>query len=245
MKDLLTEYITLHQEATHEQVRREKVSNHLVRQVAQNKSTPPKLLRKLAISSDRVTRQYVTANPNTPLEVLLLLGGQFPQQLLDNSRFLASWLEHSSLINKIPINTLIALLKLEKLPMYVIKQASHSLNADVQLAVAMNPQTPREVLEKLVRSEDAKVVEAAQMHVNWAGEICLNRKQTAEFLLLYPQIPNEILVEYSSSVSWLERYAIAIHPNTPLDTLHRLAGDGNRVVRAVAKTNLQSRHQQL
>ena len=39
----------------------------------------------------------------------------------------------------------------------------------------------------------------------------------------------------TSSILWIERYIIAIHPQTSLDTLQHLAKDTNRYVRAAAK----------
>jgi hypothetical protein len=61
-------------------------------------------------------------------------------------------------------------------------------------------------------------------------------------ILLHPQISGKALTENSRSLAWLERYAIAQHPNTPLHTLHTLAVDANCIVRAAAKARLQTRH---
>ncbi len=57
-------------------------------------------------------------------------------------------------------------------------------------------------------------------------------------ILFHPQVPSNLLVENSRSLIWLERFAIAQNPNTPLETLQILARDGNRIVRAAAKANL-------
>jgi len=242
-----------------------KVSSKLARLVAKNPSTPPELLRKLANSSHVTTRKNVTANPSTPIEVLLKLGAEFPEQLLDNPIFYRVLLENPNLVNEMPISTLISLLKLEKVPVFLLEQAALNRVWEVQsavamnpqtpgeileklvenqkaqevlLAVAMNPQTPREILEKLVWSKYAQVVEAARLHVNWAGEMTLSWNDQVSFLLLHPKISARLLAENSRSIAWLERYAIAQHPNTPLETLHTLAVDGNRIVRAVAKASL-------
>lgn len=58
-------------------------------------------------------------------------------------------------------------------------------------------------------------------------------------IALYPQTPISALEALSNSLSWLERYAIAQNPNTPLTIRQKLAKDGNRVVRAAAKASLQ------
>ena len=60
-------------------------------------------------------------------------------------------------------------------------------------------------------------------------------------VLLHPKTPTSVLKEKSHSTVWLERYAVAQNPSTPIDTLNTLANDGNRVVRAAAKANLKER----
>jgi hypothetical protein len=249
-----------------------RVSSKLAHLVAKNPSTPPELLQKLAHSCHGTIRKHVTANSNTPIDVVLELGDEFPEQLLDNPIVSLLLLEYPSLVNKLPIATLMSLLKLEKVPVFLLEQAVRNPRWEVKsavamhprtpvkvleklvekqntqvlevlLAVAMNPQTPRGVLETLVESQSAQVVEAARLHVNWAGEMALSWDNQVSFLLLHPKISNRVLEANNRSVVWLERYAIAQHPTTPLDTLKILATDGNRIVRAVAKASLQSRHQ--
>jgi len=55
----------------------------------------------------------------------------------------------------------------------------------------------------------------------------------------HPQMPAKVLAENGRSLLWLERCAIAQNPNTPIETLQLLAADGNRIVRAAAKENLE------
>jgi hypothetical protein len=57
----------------------------------------------------------------------------------------------------------------------------------------------------------------------------------------HPQMPAKVLAEHGRSLLWLERCAIAQNPNTPIETLQLLAADGNRIVRAAAKDNLERR----
>ena len=56
-------------------------------------------------------------------------------------------------------------------------------NLEIQLAVANNPATPRELLEHLVASDNPEVTTAAQNHVNWAGELTEDCHEVAEKLL--------------------------------------------------------------
>ena len=56
--------------------------------------------------------------------------------------------------------------------------------------------------------------------------------------LLHPFTPDKILQQGAKSVSWLERYAVAENPATPIELRQQLAEDSNRIVRVVAKANL-------
>ena len=57
------------------------------RQQAKDENTAPEILRELAKSEDRLTRQYVAGNPNTPVAVLEELGEYFPEPLTANPIF--------------------------------------------------------------------------------------------------------------------------------------------------------------
>jgi len=54
---------------------------------------------------------------------------------------------------------------------------------EIQLAVANNPATPRELLEHLAASDNPEVAISAQNHVNWAGELTEDCHEVAEKLL--------------------------------------------------------------
>lgn len=50
--------------------------------------------------------------------------------------------------------------------------------------------------------------------------------------------PVDALARAQRSSDWLERAAIARHPDTPPDVIKRLSLDGNAVVRALARARL-------
>lgn len=388
------------------------------RQIAQNPHTSPELLRKLAHSSDILTRRNVAVNPNIPTDVLWKLGQQFPQEILNNPIFYLLLIEKPDLVKEIPYHTLKSIiLRGDDVPISFINWALHqrdremrfaivrnrqtphkildrlfysnncwdqemllaiamhpktpkeilakllqskdSLDPEIVLAIAMNPETPKEILVKLRHSNNREIVEAVKLHVNLAGEmnqgwdrvakekileiIAIDKtleqylspldwfglipdfvtpylakyeatiprlsmdnlyyqspvnfmseylttredrspldvfKQLAShpdsvsliaiaqeylsrysdrlprvfeklteksqslsiriFALLHHQITAKALIENSYSIIWIERYAIAQNHNTPTDILDTLAKDGNRIVRAAAKANLQT-----
>jgi hypothetical protein len=130
----------------------------------------------------------VATNPNTPTEVLLNLGGEFSEQLLNNPSFFLLWLEKPNILNEMPQTTLLSILKQESVPISLLEWAVKQLDSQVQLvaeddffyrmdrrvaqqhskvklltlAVAMNAQTPKTLLEKLVHSQYVEVQEAAR-----------------------------------------------------------------------------------
>lgn len=145
-----------------------------LRIVASDPCTAPDVLGELARSSDRTTRQYVAANPNTPTEVLLNLGEEFPEQVLENPIFSLLLLENPNLVAEIPYNTLASLLKYETVPDSFIEWVMNNRRGDSQihLALAMNAKTPKNVLKGLLESSNySEVKELVQLHVNFAGEL--------------------------------------------------------------------------
>jgi hypothetical protein len=141
------------------------------RVAAEDISTDPELLQELARSQDITTRRAVAANPNTPADTLLKLGAEFPTQLVENPVFSLLLLENPNLVTEIPLPTLRSILRLDNVPQFILEQAAHKADVEVQLALANNIQTSKKVLERLTQSRDAQVAESARLHVNFAGEL--------------------------------------------------------------------------
>ena len=151
------------------------------RQQAQDENTAPEILAKLANSEDKITRQCVASNPNTPTEILLNLGAEFPQELLNNSIFDLLLLENSNLISEISITTLRSLIKQDDVPKsFIIECAERESDRDLLLGMTMNPKISRNVLNKLTQSKFSEVVDAAKLHINWSGEITEGWQELAE-----------------------------------------------------------------
>ncbi|MDY6803672.1 MAG: hypothetical protein SXA11_07685 [Cyanobacteriota bacterium] len=159
-----------------------KINPAIASLVANNPNAEPELLRELAGSEEDFIRKNVAANPNTPKEVLWWLGEKFPTEVLDNAVFPLLLLENPNLIENIPQNTMINFLQCSTVPISFMEWAVKIDYSNkwallthwrerVGLSLAMNGQTPRTILEELVRSENTPVAEVAELHVNYAGEI--------------------------------------------------------------------------
>lgn len=91
--------------------------NPVDRAEASNQHTSPKRLEEIyhKYSRDEI-RSILTSNPNTPWELLVILGEKFPAQLLENPAWDLYLLANPNLLVEIPKNTLISLLKLPQAP---------------------------------------------------------------------------------------------------------------------------------
>ncbi|VEP11871.1 hypothetical protein H1P_1230017 [Hyella patelloides LEGE 07179] len=280
------------------------------RQLAKDETTAPEILRELAINKDYQTRKSVAENPNTPTKILLNLGAEFPEELLDNPIFNLLSLENLNLIEELPFATKKSLLKCESVPQSLIEWAVKSSNEEILLALTINSITNNKILNNIVNSTNNKLAESARLHINHAYNNTQNQDkilvksilryyainnrdnnidiQLQQFLLnlrharkysrktkindlqskvkliqfpeniikcsknsfsfirfislFHSEISPSLLSQNAKSDCWLERYAIAQNPNTPLPIIKRLAKDGNRIVRAAAKAQLESKH---
>lgn len=214
---------------------------------ARNPSTNPNLLRKLGLSEDRDIRERVATNPNTPIEVLLELGIQFPEQVLSNPVLLLLLLENLNLIEQMPSATLIRIkIALHpKTPVHILEQLAQDENYSVREAVIENPNLPKSVLEQVLLQDNK--IKYLQLKPEGLPIVLTKYTKNHDFpwsviALLHPKIPQEILEEKALSFHWLERYAVTKNINTPKDWLELLAQDVNRIVRASAKAMLQERY---
>lgn len=139
--------------------------------VAAEPTTNPEILRELALFDDEKTREAVVSNANSPPEVLVQLGEQFPSQFLDNPVFPLLLLENPNFIRELPLNTLRSILTQENCPEYILEQAADKADLEVQLALANNVKTSKAILSRLNQSRNSEVVEAVNLHVNFVGEL--------------------------------------------------------------------------
>jgi hypothetical protein len=185
-------------------------------------------IAKLARHKDWGIRSFVAQNPSTPANLL--------EQLAQD--------EEKGVRGSVARNP--------NAPANVLEQLAQDRDNDVRKNVARNPNTPVKVLEQLAQDKDHHVrgfvAQNPNAPVNFFLEAMLkddvpdSTPSLIRFLvLLHSQTPSETLADNLGSQAWLERYAIAQNPNTSTDILKALAKDANRIVRAAAKANLQSR----
>lgn len=240
MEAQLSESVSLQQEALNETTSCDRLrelanqSPELAKLVANNESADSELLRELGSHFDPVVRKHLVMNPNTPPEVLLKLVGEFPRQLFNNPAIDLLLIETPNLLAGTSATALCSFLK-RTVPVSFLEYAANSLDERVQLAVAMNSQTPKIVLEWLAKSQSLRVVEAAKLHINWAGEIAadwkvLVQKAMKKVLKNADEDFESALIqigairEFSSDLPQYSRSTRLANPtSTPVDFLEKLA----------------------
>lgn len=140
-------------------------------EIALDPSTEPEILATLERSPDPTVREAVTCNPNTPAEVLLRLGAEFPAQLLDNPLFTLLILENPNLAAEMPLKTIQSLLQQQNAPAYLWERAGDRAPIEVQLALTARLDTSAQTLQRLMQSKHARVAQAASLHVNITDEL--------------------------------------------------------------------------
>ncbi len=137
------------------------------REIAASPTTDPIILRKLSGSRDRVSRQEVAGNPNTPTDVLWLLIKQYPYQVLENPLFLLIALENPNWIMEISETDLHELLQQPSVPEKIVDAAlqhnnlSYIRGVAIQAAAA-NPKTSAGRLEEITLNHNYLYAEVLQ-----------------------------------------------------------------------------------
>ncbi|WP_275040682.1 hypothetical protein [Prochlorococcus marinus] len=108
-----------------------------------------------------------------------------------------------------------------------------SENWEVRQAIALNPQTPSDVIEQLRDDDDSDVQEAVlnrQLPVDWRQ---LDEAEKIE-KLQEENVGPDILKAFAKSSNWRIRAAVASNENTPEDVLKQLAKDDDSDVQEAA-----------
>jgi hypothetical protein len=181
--ELLIMFPTPEQQARDENTHPKQLKNlaaqsiELARIVAANSGASQKLLKKLAKSADRTTREMVTTNPNTPTKILMQLGIEFPQQLLDNPIFSLLLLENPQFLTRIPLKTLSSLVTLPDIHQsFLVEYGIRIYDRQSLLKVLYRLDTSRTILGRLVNHPDRSLANAAKLHINWFSQTTIDKE---------------------------------------------------------------------
>ncbi|MCJ8280136.1 MAG: hypothetical protein MJK14_09540 [Rivularia sp. ALOHA_DT_140] len=190
--------------------------------VAQNPNASSTTLEQLAQAPELKLRITVAQNPNTPIYILDKLAKD------ENSLVRMQIASRTSL----SLETLIELASDEK--------------SEVRKKAFQNPNLPKEVVERILCSEDAfdflKLNPDYLSHHPQIKALLINSDRYFDskcvwvkyITLIQPEANQELLQEKSNSISWIERLAVAQNPQITQDIREKLAHDSNQLVRAAA-----------
>ncbi len=214
----------------------------------------PELLMKLAQDESPQVRQAVASKANTSVTILFVLAldedSEVRQKLASNSNTPITILERLAQDTAPSVRQ--AVVNNNNTPVALLEQLAHDDNLEILKAIAQNPHTPaqlRQSLQYRLRANISPTLNGLSRLYNpetddlplLLSEYVHSSTPFVRFVsLMHPLTPIPSLNQGSQSLFWLERYAVANNPATPVEILQQLAQDSNRVVRAAAKSNLSN-----
>ncbi len=193
-------------------------------------AAPECVLKLLARDEQSEVRVNVATNLNTPIAVLEFLAGD----------------ENAAVRTTVASNP--------NLPTAQLERLAQDEKVEVRRAVAQNSNTPdsiRQALRALVlqpatRQTIPTLRGLSRLYNPSSDDLATVLSEYAQsdnafvrfVTLLHPLTPREMLQQGARSQSWLERYAVADNPATPVESAAQLVQDSNRIVRATARAYL-------
>ena len=176
------------------------------RRLAADPSTTPETLQALAKLADKEVQEAVVKNPNTPLEVLLLLGPKYAAAFIENASLPLHLLAAPELFQGLPEPLVQEILHAPTPPAWIWELA---LKRKMYRALASAPQTSTALLQEVYKQE-------TDQHEN---------KYTFRFLAEHKNTPVEILSALAESTQEYVRMGVAENRAAPLDLLRKLLQD--------------------
>ena len=154
-------------------------SESVDRLLARHPNASGELLEALSHSSDKATRKNVALNAGAPKEALVRLAPQFPADFFMNPAFDWLLLEDPDFLFKLGQGVLKNILKRPDCPLSFLRWAASHGSEQEQLAVAMNPSVPAELIA-ILRKKKGAVSSAAKGRSDAVREVDLEQAFRAE-----------------------------------------------------------------
>ncbi|MFB2894840.1 hypothetical protein ACE1CI_18170 [Aerosakkonemataceae cyanobacterium BLCC-F50] len=218
----------------------------------------PELWEQLAQDEDVEVRYAIASATNCPISILQTLASDEVEnvrlKIASNANTPANTLE--LLCQDVDAKVREAIASNPNTTSSVLEQLAQDEKVEVRRAVAKNSNTPatiRESLRELViqpstRQSSPTLQGLSRIYIpntddlpTLLSEYVQSPNAFVRFVaLLHPLTPVDSLQEGFQSLFWIDRYAVADNPSTPVEIRQQLAQDCNRIVRATAKSYLQN-----
>jgi len=115
-------------------------------------------------------------------------------------------------------------------PIETLIKLSQDKSLQVRMAVALNPNTPEDVLRKLAKSKEFGIFvwKAVAENPNTPVDVLILLAQNEDWrvreeVAWNKNTPAEVLKKLANDTSWGVRHTVTMNPNTPEDVLRKLA----------------------
>jgi hypothetical protein len=218
----------------------------------QNPQVSNQTLEQLATSEWLILREAVALHPKTPITILEQLVKDFNSEVRLVARDFYSKVRLAVAKNpNTPADLLEQILTTsDNITVHTISKNTIIAIKEIKVAIANHQNARIQLLEKLAnensREEESHQIAVKNLILRQAPQIeniltTYIEKNSSQLMklsvLLQPLTSINILTKYSRSPLWWERYAVAKNPRTPLKVREKLIQDGNRIVRAAARSN--------
>ncbi|MEM8676578.1 MAG: hypothetical protein AAGF83_22345 [Cyanobacteria bacterium P01_G01_bin.67] len=184
------------------------------RKLAKDETTSSEILANLAKSEDIQTRKYVANNPNTPIEILLKICFEFPQEVIENPIITLLILENpDSLTCKTPLDFLWNFNKIKQLTDIEIKRLGWTKVQGGNYLMKKYGKRSRLHLtddQLLGFLTDLRKINSAKINTDIKQDRQLAQDETTS---------SKVLANLAKSKDYQTRKYIASNPNTPVETL--------------------------
>lgn len=218
--------------------------------MAKNAHTSPDSLAQLAIDENAEIRQAVASNPNTPQDILLKLGKEFPEAIIANPIFNTLLLENpESQFYRL------SLARSSTTSVKTLENLAQLPDEEILCAIALNPNTPVAILKQLVQNppqiynyEDPDGTEFERLFAciaknpNTPESILIQLADRAGSNIKYalaenPNTPVAILEKFADWRNFTMHQALVRNPNAPTAVLEKLAGEQSKEIREIVKAH--------
>ncbi|MEL6162451.1 MAG: hypothetical protein AAFR37_01365, partial [Cyanobacteria bacterium J06628_3] len=217
--------------------------------IIKHPNLPLKIWEELAKDSSIEVREALTLNEETPEQIIELLASDESAEIrksLISHNLNISFNILETLSRDISPNVRKAVAKHPNTSINLLEQLALDTDVEISQAIIDNPNTPvnlKETLQERLRVNLKGTLKALTRLYKpdddlptLLSEYIQSSVPFVRFIsLMHPLIPTEFIRQYSQSLLWWERYAIAINSSTPLEITERFTQDSNFIVKAAAQ----------